>query len=58
MSKDQKELYVKYFEENSCMLTQRRNDIMLEPHWHKLCNMLNSVPQGAMKNIEEWKQVE
>lgn len=57
MSKDQKELYVKYFEDNPCMLTQRRNDVMLEPLWNKLANLLNSVPQGAVKNVEEWKQV-
>lgn len=57
MSKDQKELYVKFFEENPCMLTQRRNDLMLEPLWNKLTSLLNSVPQGAVKNVEEWKQV-
>lgn len=57
MSKDQKELYVKFFEENPCMLTQRRNDVLLEPLWNKLANLLNSVPQGAVKNVEEWKQV-
>lgn len=57
MSKDQKELYVKFFEDNPCMLTQRRNDVMLEPLWNKLANLLNSVPQGAVKNVEEWKQV-
>lgn len=57
MSKDQKELYVKFFEDNPCMLTQRRNDIILEPLWNKLANLLNSVPQGAVKNVEEWKQV-
>uniref|UniRef100_A0A1A9WCY8 Regulatory protein zeste n=1 Tax=Glossina brevipalpis TaxID=37001 RepID=A0A1A9WCY8_9MUSC len=56
MSKDQKELYVKFFEENPCMFTQRRNDVMLEPLWNKLANLLNSVPQGAVKNVEEWKQ--
>ncbi|XP_075160451.1 uncharacterized protein LOC142233424 isoform X3 [Haematobia irritans] len=56
MSKDQKELYVKFFEENPCMLTQRRNDVLLEPLWNKLANLLNSVPQGAVKNVEEWKQ--
>ncbi|KNC23856.1 hypothetical protein FF38_05633 [Lucilia cuprina] len=56
MSKDQKELYVKFFEDNPCMLTQRRNDVILEPLWNKLANLLNSVPQGAVKNVEEWKQ--
>ncbi|XP_067646915.1 uncharacterized protein [Eurosta solidaginis] len=56
MSKDQKEMYVKYFEENPCMLSQRRNDSVLESHWNKLAAILNSVPQGAVKNVEEWKQ--
>ncbi|XP_012158043.1 uncharacterized protein LOC101461444 isoform X1 [Ceratitis capitata] len=56
MSKDQKEVYVKYFEENPCMLSQRRNDTVLESHWNKLAAILNNVPQGAVKNVEEWKQ--
>ncbi|XP_054733865.1 uncharacterized protein LOC129241512 isoform X2 [Anastrepha obliqua] len=56
MSKNQKEMYVKYFEENPCMLSQRRNDSVLEAHWSKLAAILNNVPQGAVKNVEEWKQ--
>ncbi|XP_037931779.1 uncharacterized protein LOC119666569 [Teleopsis dalmanni] len=57
MSKDQKEIYVKYIDDNPCMLSQRRNDSGLEAHWVKLCSMLNSVQQGAVKNVEEWRQV-
>ncbi|XP_011183714.1 uncharacterized protein LOC105212976 isoform X2 [Zeugodacus cucurbitae] len=56
MSKDQKEVYVKYFEENPCMQSQRRNDSLLESHWNKLATILNNIPQGAVKNVEEWKQ--
>ncbi|XP_068143401.1 uncharacterized protein [Drosophila tropicalis] len=57
MSKDQKELYVKFFEENPCMLSNhRRHDGLTEPLWAKLAHMLNSVPQGAVKNVEDWKQ--
>ncbi|EDW68894.1 uncharacterized protein [Drosophila virilis] len=57
MSKDQKELYVKFFEDNPCMLSNhRRHDGLTEPLWAKLAHMLNSVPQGAVKNVEDWKQ--
>ncbi|XP_018789698.1 PREDICTED: uncharacterized protein LOC108969442 isoform X2 [Bactrocera latifrons] len=56
MSKDQKEMYVKYFEENPCMQSQRRNDSLLESHWNKLTSILNNIPQGAVKNVDEWKQ--
>ncbi|XP_033149435.1 LOW QUALITY PROTEIN: putative mediator of RNA polymerase II transcription subunit 26 [Drosophila busckii] len=57
MSKDQKELYVKFFEDNPCMLSNhRRHDGLTEPLWAKLSHLLNSVPQGAVKNVEDWKQ--
>ncbi|ALC43193.1 CG42676 [Drosophila busckii] len=56
MSKDQKELYVKFFEDNPCMLSNhRRHDGLTEPLWAKLSHLLNSVPQGAVKNVEDWK---
>ncbi|XP_020799981.1 putative uncharacterized protein DDB_G0290989 isoform X2 [Drosophila serrata] len=57
MSKDQKELYVKFFEDNPCMLSNhRRHDGLTEPLWAQLAHRLNSVPQGAVKNVEDWKQ--
>jgi len=48
---------VKFFEDNPCMLSNhRRHDGLTEPLWAKLAHMLNSVPQGAVKNVEDWKQ--
>ncbi|XP_068143400.1 protein lag-3 isoform X2 [Drosophila tropicalis] len=56
MSKRQKELYVHFLQQHQCINDHRRNDPVLDPYWLKLANLLNAVPQGAVKHVTEWKQ--
>ncbi|TDG53223.1 hypothetical protein AWZ03_000038 [Drosophila navojoa] len=56
MSKRQKELYVHFLQQHQFINDHRRNDPVLDPYWHKLANLLNAVPQGAVKHVTEWKQ--
>lgn len=57
MSKKQKEVYVNFLEQNPIINEHRRNDPALNRYWLKLADVLNSVPQGAVKHVAEWKQV-
>ncbi|KAH8251019.1 hypothetical protein KR026_006406 [Drosophila bipectinata] len=56
MSKRQKELYVHFLQQHQFINDHRRNDPVLDPYWLKLANLLNAVPQGAVKHVTEWKQ--
>ncbi|KMY96957.1 uncharacterized protein Dsimw501_GD13650, isoform B [Drosophila simulans] len=56
MSKRQKELYVHFLQQHQFINDHRRNDPALDPYWLKLANLLNAVPQGAVKHVTEWKQ--
>uniref|UniRef100_A0A1I8PF70 Regulatory protein zeste n=1 Tax=Stomoxys calcitrans TaxID=35570 RepID=A0A1I8PF70_STOCA len=56
MSKKQKEVYVNFLEQNAVINEHRRNDPALNRYWVKLADILNSVPQGAVKHVAEWKQ--
>ncbi|KAL9909460.1 uncharacterized protein ACN427_004618 isoform 1-T3 [Glossina fuscipes fuscipes] len=56
MSKKQKEVYVNFLEQNPIINEHRRNDPALNRYWLKLADVLNSVPQGAVKHVAEWKQ--
>ncbi|XP_022218131.2 AP2-associated protein kinase 1 isoform X1 [Drosophila obscura] len=56
MSKRQKELYVHFLQQHQFINDHRRNDPVLDPYWMKLANLLNAVPQGAIKHVTEWKQ--
>ncbi|KQS43120.1 PAX-interacting protein 1 isoform X1 [Drosophila erecta] len=56
MSKRQKELYVHFLQQHQFINDHRRNDPALDPYWQKLSNLLNAVPQGAVKHVSEWKQ--
>ncbi|XP_061388202.1 putative uncharacterized protein DDB_G0271606 [Musca vetustissima] len=56
MSKKQKEVYVNFLEQHSIINEHRRNDPVLNRYWIKLADILNSVPQGAVKHVAEWKQ--
>lgn len=57
MSKKQKEVYVNFLEQHPVINDHRRNDPALNRYWIKLADILNSVPQGAVKHVAEWKQV-
>ncbi|XP_075160450.1 uncharacterized protein LOC142233424 isoform X2 [Haematobia irritans] len=56
MSKKQKEVYVNFLEQHAVINEHRRNDPALNRYWIKLADILNSVPQGAVKHVAEWKQ--
>ncbi|XP_065360476.1 putative uncharacterized protein DDB_G0271606 isoform X3 [Calliphora vicina] len=56
MSKKQKEVYVNFLEQHPVINEHRRNDPALNRYWIKLADILNSVPQGAVKHVAEWKQ--
>ncbi|XP_011183715.1 uncharacterized protein LOC105212976 isoform X3 [Zeugodacus cucurbitae] len=56
MSKKQKEIYVNFMEQNPVINEHRRSDPILDQYWVKLADILNSVPQGAVKHVAEWKQ--
>ncbi|XP_004526881.1 uncharacterized protein LOC101461444 isoform X2 [Ceratitis capitata] len=56
MSKKQKEIYVNFMEQNPVINEHRRGDPILDQYWGKLADILNSVPQGAVKHVAEWKQ--
>ena len=58
MSKKQKEIYVNFMEQNPVINEYRRSDPILDQYWVKLADILNSVPQGAVKHVAEWKQVQ
>ncbi|XP_017472359.1 PREDICTED: uncharacterized protein LOC108363498 isoform X2 [Rhagoletis zephyria] len=57
MSKKQKEIYVNFMEQNPAINEHRRSDPILDQYWVKLADILNSVPQGAVKHVAEWKQL-
>lgn len=46
-----------FLEQHPVINEHRRNDPALNRYWIKLADILNSVPQGAVKHVAEWKQV-
>ncbi|XP_067646914.1 uncharacterized protein [Eurosta solidaginis] len=56
MSKKQKEIYVNFMEQNPIINEHRRSDPILDQYWIKLADILNSVPQGAIKHtFDNWR---